>query len=198
MSSLSKFLHTILYKKYNIHKSTEVNLLKTKKEGSCPTSRSLRGWTRSLLFLLQEFDLGGSRSLTSEAPGVWPWRSKSSLRGQTRSLPESKQNHMARISHMIGNFYQLCTSERHLQYPISLFILLCLTCRMGELRHHWPSPLSHVPDVSSGEHQVSPRLVPGAARMGTVELSPAAAGSLPNNEIGFQLEPLPLLPTHPF
>ena len=54
------------------------------------------------------------------------------------------------------------------------------------------------PAMSSDRQQVSPRLVPGAARMGTVELSPAAAGSLPNNEIGFQLEPLPLLPTHPF
>ena len=46
--------------------ASEVNLLKKKKEGSCPISRSLRGWTRSLLFLLQEFDLGSSRSLTSE------------------------------------------------------------------------------------------------------------------------------------
>ena len=50
--------------------ASEVNLLKKKKEGPSSDSGSLRGRTRSLLFLLQEFDLGGSRSLISEAPGV--------------------------------------------------------------------------------------------------------------------------------
>ena len=49
--------------------ASEVNLVKKKKEGPRSDSGSLRVWTRALLFLLQEFDLGSSRSLTSGAPG---------------------------------------------------------------------------------------------------------------------------------
>ena len=44
--------------------------LKKKKEGSCPTSEAPGVRTRTFLFLLQEVDLGGSRSLPAEAPAV--------------------------------------------------------------------------------------------------------------------------------
>ena len=50
--------------------ASEIKLLKKKKEGSCPTSEAPGVRTRTFLFLLQEVDLGGSRSLPAEAPAV--------------------------------------------------------------------------------------------------------------------------------